>query len=44
MFPAGLKPPVLVLGLEQAVDLGDEVAQVEGLGEHLGARERTCRP
>ena len=25
----GLKPPVLVLGLEQAIDLGDEVLEVE---------------
>src|SRR5204863_241263 len=33
---AALKPPVLVLGHEHPLDLGDELAQVEGLGEDLG--------
>jgi hypothetical protein len=31
-----LQPSVLILGLEKPVDLGDEVAQVEGLGKDLG--------
>ncbi len=39
---AAAEPPVLVLGLEHAVDLGDEVAQVEGLGQHLGVRRRAA--
>src|SRR4051812_20197226 len=32
----GLEPPVLVLGHEHALHLGDQVPEVEGLGEHLG--------
>src|SRR3546814_1123475 len=38
-----LQAAVLVLGLEHAVDLRDEIAQVEGLGEHLGRRRGLAR-
>src|SRR5215217_2955975 len=35
-----LEAAVLVLGLEDAVDLGDEVLEVEGLRQQLRARSR----
>ena len=35
-----LQPAVLILGLEQPIDFGDEVFQVERLAEQLGFRRR----
>src|SRR5690349_10908515 len=37
-----LEPAVLVLGLEHAVDLHDQILQVERLGQELGFRRRAA--